>query len=431
MVAGTASGCKKKPGETPGETKPQTQEQNIEYIQDEADLAEGAFYVKSDAGYAPLYIGEATFNTSGNRYNSDIAWFVNDWDAIPTLYEGDSLVYKNTQYLSEEFVFDRFYDQGYTFGIKGLSETVSGRCRLEIIPENFNSRSDADKMLDLMTDSVIFETMDGQPFRADAVSIDGGLVLGVEKDREYDFEIYTGTQLSDAKKMTLRADCRALTYRQTGRVTDYDFLRSATVVIKIPEYYNTGYYMVNGFGFFRYVKGSSYDDSTDFNIENASSQEEADEMERVLNGHTVDKTEFIELALDGEYELTVTYDKTVPDDMLEEGLKQNDVGDPEMTLNTGEAELVRLKKKEPYTYYAKFSAKAGVYPLTITGIYGRTIEYDLMFNGTPEYQDVPVDGQEPFVPNYPNEPEPEYGGEGSDMRPSADQETTSASGDAR
>ena len=70
---------------------------------------------------------------------------------------------------------------------------------------------------------------------------------------------------------------------QVYESNDYEFLSSNIVKVNIPEWFNSGYYMINGLGLFRYVVGSSYDESTNFNVPNEEGdgiiEESTEEME--------------------------------------------------------------------------------------------------------------------------------------------------------
>ena len=76
-------------------TEETTEETNDKYKQDAKDLDEDAFYVLKGNKYYPVYYGEASFSPNNSKTTSSsddrTLYFMEDWDKIPTLYEGDEL----------------------------------------------------------------------------------------------------------------------------------------------------------------------------------------------------------------------------------------------------------------------------------------------------------------------------------------------------
>lgn len=76
---------------------------NIEYVESLDELEENTYYVVHDGKYEKPYIKNASFDikydTSSTLNEDDVAWYMEDFSKIPTLYSGDYIVY----YTSEEF----------------------------------------------------------------------------------------------------------------------------------------------------------------------------------------------------------------------------------------------------------------------------------------------------------------------------------------
>ena len=254
-------------------------------------LKDGGYYVKHDSKLYKVSDPNKTFETGNVVNNPDserIIYFTDkkvdgeytneDWDKIPTLYEGDSLIYYYTDVLSETYNFERFEDVGYTIGIYNLNETVSGRYSFELESDYIND-SDANKVSVLPTESAIIDKVSQKELRKGNIS-NYGTIIGLKQDKLYPFEIYAGTVLN---KINIKADTRILGSMQVYESNDYEFLSSNIVKVNIPEWFNSGYYMINGLGLFRYVVGSSYDESTNFNVPNEEGdgiiEESTEEME--------------------------------------------------------------------------------------------------------------------------------------------------------
>lgn len=323
----SSSGCSlyrsNKPANTPGQ---------VDVIESADDLRDGGYYILSEDKYQACYVGASSFDMSkvSPTKDSKVLWFGDDWGKIPTLYEGDQLVFYTTAVLDEKFALERYEDLGYTFGFCNMQKTDSGRFSLSTDPDDLTvfAASSAKEILSLTKKSVIIEAVGKTAIRAGMVTR-AGTVLGLTKDSKYSVDVYVGSELS---RLTLRADSRALAAMKTYDLTDYTFLEDKVLRIDIPQSLPTGYYLVNGKGLFRYVAGSAYDENTDFNApEEGSSSTNAD-------GGMV-RTETITIDKAGTYILTIRYaagtDNVKPTANLVTGnavYAFNSDGDRELTL---------------------------------------------------------------------------------------------------
>jgi len=233
------------------------------------DLADGGYYIlKSGDVYEELYAHHANFEIRKNSSSSSTRtlWFKDDWDRIPTMYTGDSLVFKTSSNFDETFILERFEYVGYTVGLTGLSKLASGRFSFSSDPEkrNINPTSDANALYAISTSYGVIDRIGEADLREGNIS-SGGCILGLEKGKKYLAEVYEGTFLHE---FTLTADSIALTSMEYYSTVEYDFMRSETIEIHIPDYFNSGYYLVNGYGLVRYVNDIEYDSDTNFNIPN-------------------------------------------------------------------------------------------------------------------------------------------------------------------
>ena len=103
----------------------------------------------------------------------------------------------------------------------------------------------------------------------DTVS-DGGTVIKLKKDKTYTCEFYTGTFYQD---FNLQANIHSFGSFERFVSYDYEFMHSNFIAVKIPDYFVSGYYFVNGVGLFRYVSdsdagkynGEAYDENINWN----------------------------------------------------------------------------------------------------------------------------------------------------------------------
>lgn len=243
------------------------------YVTDAKDLASGEYAASRDGRLYRLYIGRASFDTASGGYGpTRTLWFSEEeLSLIPTLYEGDELVFRADAAFTERFVFERFFADGYTIGICNLKQTPTGRYRFDAVEGNANIApgTDAEKAVELSARGVVIDRIGGGTLRSGGVS-EGGTVRGLVKGERYAADLYVGTKLV---KETFTADVYAMTSHERYVTTDYEFLPSGVLKVTIPEWFETGYYRIGG-GVFRYVKGHEWSEETDFNKEIRITEEE-------------------------------------------------------------------------------------------------------------------------------------------------------------
>ena len=246
------------------------------------ELEEDAYYVLHNGKYTPLYFGNSSFD-EGEVVNEPLTtrllWYIDDYsnnadiDSIPTLYKDDQLVYRYSDTLTEEFNFERFYDLGRSFGIYGLSETKSGRYSLSIDPDLMYPDSDVyNDISSLTSETVILEQMDtmklrvGQGLVSDYGTIcnfafdDNENLIEADPSQEYTFLVYNGTYKNKFKFKP--------TYRILGSYEDYisydfSFIEDDLIEITIPNWFESGYYLINGVGVVKYINSYSDDVTKD------------------------------------------------------------------------------------------------------------------------------------------------------------------------
>lgn len=264
-----------------GESVKKNTESSAEYLR---ELENGKYYIRhKDLSCEEVYFDQATFNMGNKPMSPDstrVMWNKDlDDIKIPTLYEGESLILYSTDVINETFVLERFEDYGYTIGFCGIKATDSGRFSISTKAEDKCTYpyGDTDVILNYENEVVILDKLGGTEMRVfedeetgedvSASLTRSGTIYNLNKDGEYDAELYEGTELH--KDLAFVADIHAFGSMEVTETTDYSFEQASNVInIAIPEFFNTGYYSVNGMGLFRYIKGESYNETTQFNVPN-------------------------------------------------------------------------------------------------------------------------------------------------------------------
>lgn len=216
-------------------------------------------------------------NIDKNSFVDHTIWFTSDSDSdIPTLYPGDKLLYVSDESVPYEGItWERYADYGYTIGISNLESDNGGHCYIE----NPNGKgykyyvytsSDADQVNQFTGISTLFLDKVGNNSVTGSSITDGGTVAGLTKDKSYLCEFYTGTYYQD---FSLTANVHTFGILEDFTTYDFKFLHSNCIEITIPSWFKTGYYYVDGIGFFRYVtsldsaiySGQAYDETVNWN----------------------------------------------------------------------------------------------------------------------------------------------------------------------
>lgn len=239
----------------------------------ESDAGQNIFFtcIAGDYNFKKKELEEVT------EYPRSI-WIDSDTDSqIPTVTSSDRLVYVSNTEVPSSIVFERFADYGYTIGISNMQADQGGHYYLvysDVEEDDYkyyiDMKSDAAQLSNIELISKLYIDKVG-PIKVEEKTVSaGGTVLGLEKDKSYVCEFYTGTYYQD---YALKANIHSFGSMERFVSYDYEFMHSNFIVIHIPEYFKSGYYFVNGVGLFRYVSdkdaskysGEAYDAGIDWN----------------------------------------------------------------------------------------------------------------------------------------------------------------------
>lgn len=231
------------------------------------DFVSGMFYIKSESrdAFYPVYLGSTTYDTTSSFYNPSpdrVIWFTDEDEyLIPTLYKGDSLICVEDNTMPEAFVWERFEDVGYSVGVAGIKMNNAGKMETKLNVDLINSYSEAGSTIGMLSEeefNIVFETVGGDKL----VQTDftrAGTINGMQKDEYYDLGVHLGTVYHP---FTIKADTRIMISYEMYETLFYEYNKDNYVELVIPEYFHSGYYIVNGAGVFRYVN-----DTKDANLD--------------------------------------------------------------------------------------------------------------------------------------------------------------------
>jgi hypothetical protein len=259
-------------------------------------IQDGFYYVYHKGKAYPI---QSAFQTNGLEAATDKtdATRVLMTDAagvknIPTLYlgSGDKLIYRNSKTAINTIRYERYQDEGYSFGIYGANAQPNGTYTIALsgsssatssTKSNIRSSSSAQAIASTLTDTKATYTFASIGKGKHAVAITkkvlspGGFVKPsvlvenpkagsiVPEERVYPVNIYAGTE---SHTFDIKSDTRYFTgmelYAEYTKGLD---TTSTYQTLEIPDYLPDGYYAPNFGGVFRLVRGTEYKDTTDFN----------------------------------------------------------------------------------------------------------------------------------------------------------------------
>lgn len=229
-------------------------------------LVSGSYYVLHDGVYYPLFeYGNNTTDAPKDfvEPKRQLYFTTENEINIPTLFEGDELVYYSVDGLLDYLVWERYYDLGYTVGLLNLKTMTSGRVYLDLSKDDVVSiipDSELYAMMDLNAEQILIDKIGGVSI--DETLISDGLITSTQKSKTYDLEVYTGTHF---KHYITTANTHAFKAYELFASIEYETLQEFLYRIEIPDYFVNGYYLLDGQGVVRIVRGDSYSEDTDFN----------------------------------------------------------------------------------------------------------------------------------------------------------------------
>jgi hypothetical protein len=350
----------------------------VKIEKDVNNLEEDSYYTFNGKEYGKLYLGDRSFkesssgslNTSSKGNPERVIWLKNDLNSIPVMRRGEKIVFHSSTKLITRLNIERYYDLGYSIGIAKLKENKStGRFTLDIRDSalTVDPNSDAKQLQDITANGqIIIDSIGDTPLRSGNVS-PSGTIIGLEKDKTYAVNAYLGTNLHSKN---IKADVRILASSEGHKIEKFDFSGNKTVEFQFPSYYNSGYYLINGFGLVRYISDDKVgvDDEIDMNVPNIypkAGENGEDVSQKNIQAEDLTTTK-VKIATDGEQTIVISYSD--PED------KEVKVGTPTAKLISPNGVSV-FEQGAANTLTLKTTLEKGEYEIQIIGLHGRNYSY--------------------------------------------------------
>jgi hypothetical protein len=219
-----------------------------------------------------LFINSGNQDWIANSPEPDkrIIMFGQDDATIPTLYSDGAIIYKapdidsaqESVSLPSDITLERFKDEGWSIGIHGLyvdekpaseggTYGISKKYHVQSTSDTFYPGSSLSTANTYVGDQITIDKVGGVPLTEQNVS-SGGTVTGLQKGKTYAVDMYDG---SDYVGMDAVADTHMLTSYEVTYTDDYSMSKDNYLVIPMPDDLWSGYYIANGTGVFKYIRG--------------------------------------------------------------------------------------------------------------------------------------------------------------------------------
>lgn len=278
------------------------------------DLTENMFYVKSGDDFYKVHMGETNIeekNLIAKKAGPErIISFTKDDEMIPTLYKDDSLIYYTKSEIPS-FTWERMKDNDYTVGMYNLKAAESGKIEFVVGESKTDHGSAVYKGLSKIAIEnavIIIDKIGGQSMTEKNLS-DCGSIIGLKPDEAANLDLYIGTQHYNIESTV---DTHVLSSMELYQTTEYNLMKEGYASVKIPDYFMSGYYFVNGVGVIKYVANNRSEGiaNVDFSIpyfyKDKSGKQYTLPEWNVLNGIDHNDTEKT-----ADYNFTYNIDSTV------------------------------------------------------------------------------------------------------------------------
>lgn len=254
--------------------KVEGEEYMLQEVSDD-ELETGKYYVKDTTKfYAAHEIGGNTSGVVNIASKDRLLWSMQDDSLIPTMYLDGLIAYaSNDNVNTEEVNIERFENIGASFGVFGAEIDINGYIS---IPKNKLVKGTAiyDALHSESADSFTITKIDDKDVTKDMVT-SGGVITGLEYGKEYKIEFYSGTYYKNA---TIEADLHFYRSFEVYKSNNIKPTKNGYISIYMPDDINSGFYRIDGKGFFKYYNCMKDEVTDDIDMNKAYYQNEAEQI---------------------------------------------------------------------------------------------------------------------------------------------------------
>ena len=214
------------------------------------ELVQNLYYIKSGTKFYPVYMPENQPFTGRSEMVdvNRVAYFGLDEEKIPTLYKGESIALASADDVAESITLERFKDLGYSIGVYGAEYNTQTQDIYfpvqNVVPgcSIYNNLSGKSRNYRIMY-------VNDEPVDMDMINT-SGVFTCFEKGQTYKIGYFAGTYYEEVE---VKADVWMLCSYEIIKTNAPSMTKNGYASYTVPEDLKSGYYLVEGQGFFRYI----------------------------------------------------------------------------------------------------------------------------------------------------------------------------------
>lgn len=239
------------------------------------ELLDDEYYIKEGADFYKAYKPEGTASGTVSKPSSArIIWLSSDESLIPSLYKNELIAFPSKKTTLTKISLERFKDDGYSFGLYGGQMDEEGYICYSIGKNCIKDTDAYEKLSISKSDSVRIVSINDEPVSKEDLN-EAGIITGLEQGAQYEIGLYAGTYYGT---VTLTADRHYMeSYEVIGVDQAYN-TKNGYLAVYMPDELPSGYYMINGYGLYKYYnykKGEHEDSEVDMNAAYYASETES------------------------------------------------------------------------------------------------------------------------------------------------------------
>ncbi len=240
---------------------------------DDDDLETNTYYVKDGTKFYQVH--ELQQSHGGSELDvTKCSWATEDEQLIPAFYANELIAYASNKADVETIRMERYKDCGYSIGVYGASfESGSGYISFQTSSNTIKKTSAGTSFVNDKSNNILIETINGTHVNETMLN-EAGMITGMEKDGVYEITYYAGTYYGTAM---VTADTHFFQSYEMYALDDFDMTKNGYIAIRLPAGLKSGYYNIDGEGFFKYLdfkKAESPSEEVNYNIAYYESEED-------------------------------------------------------------------------------------------------------------------------------------------------------------
>lgn len=236
------------------------------------DLQNNVYYIKDGTSFYEAYKCDTSSEGKDLDYKK-CCWLIDDEKMVPTYYK-DGLIARMTadKIEDESVIMERYKDCGYSIGVYGCT-FENGYICFKAGQNTINKTSLSKALEKSASQNIMIESINGTYVNEKMLN-EAGIITGMEQGKEYNLTYYAGSVYSE---MTVTAETHFFECFEAYKLDAFNMTKNGYISINVPSDLKTGYYRLDGKGFFRYSsrkKGELDLASADYNEPYYESEED-------------------------------------------------------------------------------------------------------------------------------------------------------------